>query len=261
MERLYVQPNYPARIDSSDPMGALARFAVVGMRMPVELCTQTQPGGTAGTITATPVGIGYVLPTSAAVTWQSNVSGLDPYVGDSFTVCWHGVMRDDTIQQLLTFQSGFGWRLKTYNWGPGQTQVGIETFWGGAFKGAIVTCPDNSLHTIVVRYDGAAMVMEVFFDGVLAGTYGSIKDGGAIMANPSFSMLGVSTKPHIMATAQAFVGRFNDDQVRIWSENPWHIFMPEYDDVSPPGVAGPAPSFKAAWARNSNAVITGAGFR
>lgn len=229
-ERIVVQPKYPARIDTSDPMGALARFAVIGnFTVPIELLGGIQPGGTPGAIAATPFGTGYVLPSSAATTWQKDAAGLDPYIGDSITVCWYGLLRDDTIQQLLTFGSGYGWRLKTSNWGAGQLRIGIEQFWGGGYTGGIFPIVDNTLHTIVLRYDGAALALDVFIDGVLAGSYGSIKDGGAILASPVFSMLAepTGTKPHVMATAQAFAGWFTDDQVRIWSGNPWHIFEPE----------------------------------
>lgn len=240
MERLYFQPNYPARIDTSDPIGGLARFVVIGMPMPVELCDRGQPGGTAGTVTPTPAGMGYVLPSSAAVTWQKSVSGLDPYIGDSFTICWHGMLRDDTIQQLLTFGSGYGWRLKTSNWGPGQLRIGLEQFWGGSLFSALVSVVDNTLHTIVLRYDGAAVAMDLFFDGAFVATITNLKDGGAIMASPTFSMLGEpsGTKPHVMLTAQVFKGVFTNEQVAIWTDNPWHILEPEEEWAFIPASTG-----------------------
>lgn len=256
-ERLYFQPNYPARIDSSDHIGAMARFAVVGMRMPLELCSRMQPAGTIGTVAPILLGNGYVLP-STATTWTYISTDLDPYLSGSFSVFWSGILRSNVAGTLLKSTGIYGWTVETTGWAPGYSQIGLKSFWGGYYRSWLVAVDDTAAIQVVLCYDDSAATAYCYVNGAFIGSGPFTKDPGAIGSGQVFGMLGDATSPHTMATAQAFKGCLIADQALLLCGNPWHIFEPEETDISPlPGTA-PPPSFKAAWARNSNAVITGA---
>lgn len=224
--RFNAQPQSAVQIDRSG-IGSKARFVLLGTQ-PKEVITGTLRGGTAGTGSATPKGMGYALP-AAVSTWSVSIPDIDPNVSGSFSFFWHGVLRDNNAQRILrygTSSSGIGWSFATSAAGAGTVRAEIVSLWGlqGANSGAIAIT-DNTVHSIAAVYDDATGKIEWYFDGSSVTSVAWTRDPHSIDSTAMFSMFTAdATKPHKMLTAHAYAGKLNRAEVRSLHENPWRIF-------------------------------------
>jgi hypothetical protein len=250
------QPDFAVGIDRGNPLGERARFALIGGESPVEMCRIISPTGTIGSTTIGPGGKAYVLP-STSTTYTANIPDLDPK-GGSMTIGWYGLLRDDVVQNLLQSYNGYGWSFYTSSWSPGSLRLGLSPYWGGGGTStSAFGVTDNTVHAAMVVYDASAATAEFFLDGISMGSGAWGPDPGAIFSPQTFYMNGDASKPAAMLTVQGFAGAFNASQVKSWSENPWQIFEADDEAIWVPGAGAPA-TFNPSWARNSNAILTGA---
>ena len=251
------QPPYAVGINRGNPLGAKARFAVIGGPAPVELCRGIPMSGVQGTVEVTPGGLAYVLPTTAS-TWAGPVADLDTYSG-SLTVCWYGMLRSNSTAILLDSLGSYGWYFYTTSYAAGVIQAVFGSQWGGF--GVFPPRPaltDNTLHSLSVRYDDASATVEFFLDGVSLGPAATFnKDPGAT----SNQMLGMydgsgGATPHKMLTCQAFKGALSDAEILTFHANPWGIFEQDDEQIWLPS-AGGAITLTAASATQANSGSSG----
>ena len=242
-----------------DSLAQQVRFALIGGYNPIEACQSIRPTGTIGGVEVTAGGLAYVAPSSVKTTWPANIPSLDPYLSGSFTVMWYGVLRANALGHLLVYLGGYGWRLSTNSWAPGALLLELGAEWRGGGPQAVVAVTDNTLHSVIARYNEPTATTDIFLDGVRVLSGGAFtKDPGAVSSG-SFYMVDLSAggTPHKMLTTQAFAGNLNAKQVAILVDNPYHVFDDNERSLWVPGGGVTAPAFQAAWARNSNAILTG----
>lgn len=255
------QPDYFPAIRYDEPIGRQVRIALIGGYSPVEVCAGVRPAGAMGTAGVTAGGLA-LLPASTAITWSRDIFSLDPKTGNSIALHWYGALRADTTQTLCRFVGVYGWVLKTSAWATDALQFTFGGDWQGPTiisGGMPVT--DNTLHSVTVITDAAAGTTTIYLDGVSIASGAWAGDGGAgfgeIQTGQVFSIVGHATAPHKMLTLQAFTGKLPVGAVATLMANPYHVFA-RYDDVTlTPDATAPGPTFQAAWARNSNAILTG----
>lgn len=248
------QPQYIPRIDRRG-IGGKARFALLG-NQPNELVNGALRSGTIGANAGTPGGVSY-MPPSTATTWVQTVSGLDPYLGDSFTLFWRGVVRANTSQTLLHYNgSGFGWSLQSVAWAPGAIFYKLIGHWsGGGPNSSILTVTDNTVHSLAARYNASAGTVEFFFDGMSKGSGSWSLDIGPIGAG-TFKMIGDATSPHGMLTAQALSGLLSDGEISALFSEPWAIFKAPSRRIYVPSAAA---SGDAVGSASGTSAVSGVG--
>jgi hypothetical protein len=214
-------------IDTGKALGAKARFVLRPQESLNEIISGTVPGGTPGTTESTAGGLAYV-PAAAPTTWRVPVADLDPAASGSFTIFWHGILRDNTAQVLLECTGPtYGWHFGTGTYVPGYLAFYLYSKWSASYRGVTVAIADNQLHSVEMRYDSASTNVEFLLDGTSLGAPNWwIKDPTAIdPAVQTFGVLGNAAKPHKMITTQGFLGRLSDTESATLFANPHHIFQ------------------------------------
>lgn len=212
-------------IDTGNALGAKARFVLRPQESLNELTHGTAPGGTLGTTISTAGGLAYV-PGTSQTTWTVEVDDLDPNIGNSFSIFWYGVLRDNVGSLLLrNSDASYGWQFATGAYGGGQLSIYFYSSWGGNYRGSVATVADGSLHSIIANYDDVAKTVEFFLDGTSIGSGPWTKDPVALNpASQAFSMYATSAKAHAVVTLQAFKGLLSSTERASLVANPSYIF-------------------------------------
>jgi hypothetical protein len=185
-------------------------------------------GGAKANREACSQGMTTVLP-STDTTWAKQIDALDPYLGNSFTLHWRGVINinADTFQKLLEYRgSSYGWQLLANSWSGTNLQLSFKAYWRSAgVLSSIVSVGNGSIRSITVNYDASTGKVEMFLDGgpILSPTAFTY-DPGAITTGSTFYMQGDASSPYKMLTAQAFSGVLSTPERNAIVENPWRIF-------------------------------------
>jgi hypothetical protein len=223
-QKLFAQPQHIASLNYDNPIAQRVLGAFTGGPGPVEIVRSVLATGTIGVGETTPRGRAYVLPSSQTLWNTKRIAGLDPFVGDTVTVNWHGYLKANTAQSVLGCQDGYGWVVRTYGWGATSIRAAGGFVWrGSAAITAALPLDFTVPHSIAIRFHPSWLV-DVFVDGQMKVSSTIPAEGGAIGANQSFFALGVASNPHSTLSAQACTGYLTDAEILSLHLDPWQVY-------------------------------------
>lgn len=214
-------------VNTSDPIGAKARFALRGSEGTQELVKSVSPTG--GTLSSTSTAWGAALvPSTTPTKWTYVDTSVDPVVSGDFTTHWYGLLKTNTTQDLIDVSSSdvYGWKIYTAAYSPDVLLLGLYSFFRAhAASNLIYSLNESIPHSIAVRYTESTTTADFFLDGTLIASKTWLRDVSAIGAGQSFSINGDATNPHKHITSQVYAGALSDAEIAALVADPFAIFL------------------------------------
>lgn len=213
-------------VNTSDPLGAKARFVLRGSEGINELLTGSIPDGSALTTESTAGGVA-IVPSGSWSAWRYVSTDVDPVISGDFTYHWYGVLRDDAAQGFMRVAgASYGWTTGTTSYSPGVLYVYLANVQSGYAKYSDLKygITDNTLHSITVRYTASLNKVEFFLDNVLFGSGDMLKEAAAMGPEQNFSITGHASKPHKHIVSTVFAEALTDAEIARLVADPFAIF-------------------------------------